>query len=735
VDILLNPKGSDETAVREDATAAHSIGHRRPLTNMPFEPKLRLLVTGQCTHKCPFCHNEGQSKKAPEVDVEALLPLLPRLRRLSRRITLSGGEPLQAKVLPRLLSVLYNCAFDVTIDTAGDELAEALDLLRLVSSLHVSLISLSPQNDLARCNGDLEKKLSALEVIRARYPTLSITINVPIVDKHVQVAELDRYLELSDRINASIKLISELAVKSVRGVRCDSWADRWESFADFLAKRGFEPGDVNTREVEYVHPRHLPWQFADIACVKTSREYGDGHCFSGMDYTINTNLTVQLCRWQSNSVPLTTFVEERSTAGQISELMSRDSRSCRYGVPLPELARGGNLGGYVLLPHSRWPRTTTSARDLVNSMLDCDETSYFGSSGVVRQLEREFADFVGTRYCIALASGSAALYLAYRALGVRANDEVVVPAYSYPGAVSSLLMLGARVRLCDVDPATGNIDPSSLERVITGDTRAVLATHFWGLAADVRACRSICDDAGAALIEDASHAFGTHIGSQHVGTFGEVGCFSVQSNKTVWGGEGGLLVTNNQELYEQVTLLSSLRDRILETVHHPDNRADWESGRGAKFKMHPLAAALALASLRELPQVNRDRADRVNLLAQQLGPDAGAQVLRSASERTGYYGLKLVLSADSNRDAGEVLQSLIRSGVSAKRLDLRPLHRIAFFRNNPGVYIQPTGYPNAESFFARCISLPHVVEAEEALVRHYARSLHKALVSSAAVMI
>lgn len=733
MDILLNSEGPDQTALREDATAANWVVRRRPLTNIPFEPKLRLLVTGKCTHKCPFCHNEGQSKKAPEVDVEALLPLLPRLRRLSRRITLSGGEPLQAEVLPTLLSALYECAFDVTVDTAGDELLQVLDLLRLVSSLHVSLISLSPQNDLARCNGDLEKKLSALEVVRARYPTLSITINVPIVDKHVQVTELDRYLELSDKLRASIKLISELTTKSSPGARRDSWAARWEGFPDFLTRRGFESGDVDTREVEYVHPRHLPWQLADIACVKTSREYGDGHCFSGMDYTINTDLTVQLCRWQSNSVPLASFLEERATASQISELISRDSRSCRYGVPLPELARDRDLGGYVFLPHSRWPNASTPARDLVNEMLDCAETSYFGSSGVVRQLEREFADFVGARYCVTLASGSSALYLAYRALGIGQNDEVVVPAYSYPGAVSSLLMLGARVRLCDVDPATGNLDPSSLERSMTADTRAVLATHFWGLPSDARACRSICDRAGASLIEDASHAFGTYIGDRHVGTFGDIGCFSVQANKSVWGGEGGLLVTDDQHLYEEITLLSSLRDRVLETVYKPDNRADWESGRGAKFKMHPLAAALALSSLRALPEVNRHRKDRINLLAQEMGPKCGAQVLRSDTERTGYYGTKVLLPADSGCDAGEVLQRLIRSGVSAKKLDLKPLHRLPFFRSHPNVYIQPMGYPNAESFFGRCISLPYAIEAEESLLRHYGRSLRRALSMPAAV--
>lgn len=723
-------RGADRIVSNPDSERdprAFSAARPRPLTNKSFEPKLRLLVTGQCSHKCPFCHNEGQSKKAPEIDVEALSPLLPRLRRLSRRITLSGGEPLQAEVLPRLLRALYARAFDVTIDTAGDELSDSMDLLGCVSSLHVSLISLSPDDDLARCNGSLAKKLAALEEARRRYPTLGITINVPMVEKHQQLPQLDRYLELSDEIGASVKLISELKSRSLHGERRDTWSDRWGEVADFLSERGFEPADVDTREVEYVHARHLPWQVADIACVKTSREYDNGQCFFGMDYTIDTDLTLQLCRWQSNSIPLAALLDENSAAGEISRLMSRDSSSCRYRVPLPEITREPGLGAYVFLPHSRWPRVTPPARAVVNELLDNDEASYFGSSGIVRQLEREFADFVGARYCISLASGSAALFLAYRALGLGDGVEVVVPAYSYPGAISSLLMLGARVKLCDVDPATGNLDPLSLETVISGRTRGVLATHFWGLPADVEACRTICDRVGAMLIEDASHAFGTYRGTRHVGTFGDVGCFSVQSNKTVWGGEGGLLVTNDQGVYERVTLLSSMRDRILETVYDPSNRADWESGRGAKFKMHPLAAALSLASLRALPEINHGRAARIDALAEELGADAGAQVLRGEAGSTGYYGAKVLLDRGIGGNAGRILESLIRSGVRAKMLDLRPLHRLALFRNHPNVFVSAAGYPNAESFFSRCISLPYVVEAEESLVRYYGRSIRRAL--------
>lgn len=714
---------------RVERPASGELSFSRPLTNQSFEPKLRLLVTGQCSHRCPFCHNEGQSKKVAEVDVDALSPLLPRLRMISRRITLSGGEPLQADILPILLQSLYANAFDVTIDTAGAELGRHIDLLGLVSSLHVSLISLLPDDDLAQCNGDLSAKLVALDAIRKRYPTLQITINVPYVQKERQLPQLDAYLELSDRIGASVKLISELKTRRFQGKRHDEWAERWSGVTDFLLRQGFEPADVDTREVEYVHARHLPWQLADIACVRTSDEYGNGHCFQGMDYTINTDLKVQLCRWQSNSVPLVRLLDGEGLGRGIANLVARDSTTCPYGISPPPIAQDPELAAYAFLPHSRWPRTSPEARALANDLLDRDEVSYFGNSGVVRQLEREFADFVGARYCLSLTSGSAALFLAYCSLGVDGNSEIVVPAYSYPGAVSSLLKLGAKVVMCDIDPATGNLDPASLEAVITDRTHAVLVTHFWGLPADLDAVQSICDRFGARLVEDASHAFGTYVGEAHAGTVGDVGCFSIQSNKAVWGGEGGLLVTDDQQIYERATLLSAMRDRVLETVFHQPNRADWESGRGAKFKMHPLAAALGLASLRQLPETNEARLARISTLAEEVGADKGAHVLQGFPGRTGYYGAKLLIDPAGQRHVGHILEDLLRAGIRAKTLDIRPLHRLHLFRNHPHVQLSREGYPNADAFFGRCLSLPHVVEAEDRLVRYYGRTIRRILSS------
>jgi dTDP-4-amino-4,6-dideoxygalactose transaminase len=164
-------------------------------------------------------------------------------------------------------------------------------------------------------------------------------------------------------------------------------------------------------------------------------------------------------------------------------------------------------------------------------------------------------------------------------------------------------------------------------------------------------------------------------------------------------------------------------------VFYQSNRADWESGRGAKFKMHPMAAALGLASLRQLPEINKARLARINILAEEVGADMGAHILQGLPGRTGYYGAKLLIDSAGQEHVGHILEDLLRACISAKMLDVRPLHRLSLFRIHPDVRLSPEGYPKADTFFARCLSLPHVIEAEDRLVRYYGRTIRRVLSS------
>lgn len=165
----------------------------------------------------------------------------------------------------------------------------------------------------------------------------------------------------------------------------------------------------------------------------------------------------------------------------------------------------------------------------------------------VQRLEAEMSERVGVRHAFAVTSGTLGLVAALLSIGVRRGDEVVVPSYTFIASASSSLFIGAIPVLVDVDPTTHLLDPVAVERAITPHTRAIVAVHLGGAMADVVTLRRIADKHGLALVEDAAQAIGASAGGE-AGSFGDVGVFSFQESKNVSAGEGGLVVTDSEEI-------------------------------------------------------------------------------------------------------------------------------------------------------------------------------------------
>jgi dTDP-4-amino-4,6-dideoxygalactose transaminase len=190
-----------------------------------------------------------------------------------------------------------------------------------------------------------------------------------------------------------------------------------------------------------------------------------------------------------------------------------------------------------------------------------------------QEFERVFAEHLGSRHAIALANCTAALHLAYLAAGVGPGDEVIVPAITFVATAAAARYCGAEPVFADVKGTHDlGIDPEDVERRITPRTKAVCVVHYGGYAADLAALRSICEDAGIALIEDAAHSpSATPLGdSRKLGTHGLSGCFSFFSNKVISCGEGGLLATDDDGVAEQVRSLRS----------HAMTTGTWDRHRG-----------------------------------------------------------------------------------------------------------------------------------------------------------
>jgi len=189
----------------------------------------------------------------------------------------------------------------------------------------------------------------------------------------------------------------------------------------------------------------------------------------------------------------------------------------------------------------------------INQVLN---TSDFVLGQAVSSFEEKFASYCSVQYATGISSGTAALFLALKALDVGPGDEVIVPAHTYIATAMAVSQCGATPVFVDVDEHTWNITPAHIETAITSKTKAVIAVHIYGLPADMPSIVSLCRKHRVFIIEDAAQAHGASIKGKKVGSFGDAACFSFYPSKNLGAlGEGGAVVSNNSALIEKVKLL------------------------------------------------------------------------------------------------------------------------------------------------------------------------------------
>ncbi len=263
-------------------------------------------------------------------------------------------------------------------------------------------------------------------------------------------------------------------------------------------------------------------------------------------------------------------------------------------------------------PHYKWPIITPSAEKAVLRQL-ATTISIKNRSGVIADLEDRFRSFYGHRHALCTNSGTAALFAAYDALQLMPGDEVLCPDYTWFATVSPMTYTGATPIFIDCD-YNFNLDPSLLVKYLTPRTKAVVVTHMWGMPCDMQPIVDFCRKHELRLIEDCSHAHGAEYRGQRVGTFGDIAIFSLHSAKLVAAGEGGILLTNDCDIYYRANLHGQYNKRSQQEIPADHSLyAFWQTGFGLKQRIHPLGAALALDQfdyLLDRLSVKRDYASR-----------------------------------------------------------------------------------------------------------------------------
>jgi perosamine synthetase len=283
--------------------------------------------------------------------------------------------------------------------------------------------------------------------------------------------------------------------------------------------------------------------------------------------------------------------------------------------------------------HRVWPIVEEEERRAVARVLDRGILSgQFAPESMA--LEQEFAAFVGAKHCLLTHCGTSALVVALAAAGVRAGDEVIVPAYSFVATPLAVVQVGAVPVFADVDVATGCLEAAKAEAAVTSRTRAIMPVHMHGCAADLTGLLGVARRHDLLLVEDAAQAHGATFGGRPVGAIGAAGGFSLQSSKNLSAGEGGLVVTNDDALADEARAVRNFgqnapgADAAFYDVTRPlDGGGPPESRRlGSMYRGNEMMAAFCRAQLAKLPA----RTARLQRNAERLS--------RALSELPGVHG-------------------------------------------------------------------------------------------------
>ncbi|MFD5625706.1 DegT/DnrJ/EryC1/StrS family aminotransferase [Streptomyces sp. NPDC127072] len=330
---------------------------------------------------------------------------------------------------------------------------------------------------------------------------------------------------------------------------------------------------------------------------------------------------------------------------------------------------------------------------------------WIGTGSVARDTESRFSRYLGVEHSLLLNSGTAALHLALLALGVGPGDEVIVPTTTFTASAATVVHAGATPVLVDVEPHRLTIDLEQVRQHLTRRTRAVMAVHFAGRMADMRALRHLCDEHGLALIEDSAHALPAERDGVTPGRLADATAFSFFVTKPLTSAEGGLLVCHRADLAARARTLSAHGiDRDAFARHHSGRSPHYDVvAAGMKYNMPDLAAALLRCQLDRCDALHERRRAIGERYAKGLAslPGLLLPLADTALDSSSWYLYAVQLPEGIDRD--DVADRLSRRGIGTS-VHFRPLHQFSYYRAE--LPSAAEDFPVADAAYRRLLSLP-----------------------------
>lgn len=305
-------------------------------------------------------------------------------------------------------------------------------------------------------------------------------------------------------------------------------------------------------------------------------------------------------------------------------------------------------------------------------LIECIETGWISSEGpFVKKLEDDFSAYCGQKYGIAVANGSVAIDVAIRALKEKYDwsdcDEIILPTFTIISCAQSIIYNKLKPVFIDADPFSWNIDVEKIEQAITSKTKAIMVVHIYGLPCDMNPILNLAKKYDLKIIEDAAQAHGQDYMGKKCGGFGDLSTFSFYPNKHITTGEGGMIMTSDDEIFEKCNYLKNLCFSVEDRFVHRD--------LGWNFRMSNLQAAVGVAQFERLEEFI-ERKKKMGSIYQELLKDIPAQLplIKTDYAKNNYWVFGLVLNKDFKLSAKEAMKKLAQLGVGTRPFFF-PLHK------------------------------------------------------------
>jgi len=352
-------------------------------------------------------------------------------------------------------------------------------------------------------------------------------------------------------------------------------------------------------------------------------------------------------------------------------------------------------------------------------LLECIETGWISSEGpFVKEFEQKFSARMGRKHGIAVTNGTAAIDAAVEALGIGPGDEVIMPTFTIISCINQIVRNGAKPVLVDSDPITWNMDVSQIEGKITPRTKAIMIVHIFGLPVDVDPVLDIAKRYGLKVIEDAAEMHGQTYKGKPCGSFGDISTFSFYPNKHVTTGEGGMILTDDDELAETCRSLRNLCFQPQKRFVH--ERLGWN------MRMTNMQAALGLAQLERLDEFVQRKRQMGQRYTELLGGLQGVQLPLPATEYAEniYWVYGLMLDESTGLNAEEAIKQLSKKGVGARPF-FYPMHQQPVFLKM-GLF-EGERYPVAERMALQGLYIPSGMALTDEMIERVAERVGQVL--------